>query len=165
LTGVAGFAVAGRKGMCGCTTWVKLRKTGFDDVVVDPAAAVVEPAEAPPALAPDEPELPDDPDELEELDELDELLPPLVEVLDVDPAFVLEVLLLEAGAAAAPPLEPPWPPDALAPLAPCPEADPLVLLFPAVVPPWLPPTDPSRASTWLRTVVLFALSIDPVSTT
>ncbi len=93
----------------------------------------------------------------------DELLPPLADVLDVDPAFVLEVLLLEAEGAAPPP-EPPWPPDPPPPPPLCPEAEPLVLLLPAVVP-WLPPTVPRIASTWLRTVVLFALSIDPVSTT
>jgi len=47
---------------------------------------------------------------------------------------------------------------------PCPELEPLVWLFPAVVP-WVPPINPIRASTWHRTVVFWALSIDPFSTT
>ena len=95
---------------------------------------------------------------------------PMAEDPDVDPLFDLEVLhlllllLLEAEASPPPLPEPPWPLESLAPPELCPEAEPLVLLFPAVVP-WLPPTVPRMASTWLRTVVLFALSIDPVSTT
>jgi hypothetical protein len=39
----------------------------------------------------------------------------------------------------------------------------LVEFFPAVVPCAVPPTTPIRASTWQRTVALFALSTDPVS--
>jgi hypothetical protein len=158
--------------MWGSTAYVKLRNTGFDDVEVelDPLEADDELAEAPPELDPDEPEPPDDPDDPDELDELDELLPPPAEDPELDPPFDLEDALLffflvAAAASAPPPPEPPWPPEPLAPPEPCPEAEPLVLLLPAVVPPWVPPTVPSKASTWLRTVVLFALSIDPVSTT
>jgi hypothetical protein len=145
---------------------VKLLMTGFEEVVVVPDADD-ELAELPPDPELDDPELldePDDPEPLDEPDAPDEPLP--LEALEVDPAFALDVLLLllEPPALAPLPLEPPWasePPEA--PPA-CPEAEPLVLLLPAVVP-WVPPTVPSSAATGQRTVVLFALSIDPVSTT
>jgi hypothetical protein len=164
---------------------VKLRRTGFCRVVLAVVAVddADEPPEPPPPPAP-EPEDEDDVDELEEevdeVDELDEadepddfeeLDDPLVVDPDLEdddedaPAFFFVVLLLVVAVLSVPdPLVPPapWPEDPLAPLVPCPE-DPLAPPFP--VAPWLPPTRPIKASTSHRTVVLLALSIEPVSTT
>ena len=78
-----------------------------------------------------------------------------------EPVFfaVLLLLALLVAAASVPEPLPLWPEEPL-PLWP---EEPLVPALP--VPPWLPPTTPIRASTSQRTVVLTALSIEPVSTT
>ena len=79
-----------------------------------------------------------------------------------EPVF-FAVLLLVVAASVPEPLAPPAPcREPLAPPAPCadePAAPPLA------VAPCVPPTRPIRASTSQRTVVLWALSIEPVSTT
>ena len=151
MTGSAGLAAAGRNGVWGVTTSVKLFSTGLLVVEVVPVAADAELAGA----ALDELEA----DELDAVDELDELVLPLV----VEPLVVdLLVLVLEAAGAAVVPPELLWPPDPLAPPELWPPPEVPVELFPAVVP-VVPPTTPIKASTWQRTVVLFALSTDPVS--
>jgi hypothetical protein len=165
---------------------VKLRRTGFCSVVL-PAVAVDEPDEPDvPLLPPLDPELEeeddkdepdvelDEPDvELDEPDvELDELVEPLLlapallapALLADEPVFLDVLLLLVAVASVPEPLAPlvPCAEEPLAPLVPCAE-EPLAPPFP--VAPWLPPTRPIKASTSHRTVVLLALSIEPVSTT
>lgn len=119
----------------------------------------------------------DDDEELDELDEdveveeLDVLEEPVLEapvLLDDDPVFfavLLLLLLVDVEDASVPdpvPLPVPWADDPLVPPAPWLE-DALEPFFPLA--PWLPPTRPIRASTSHRTVVLLALSIEPVSTT
>jgi hypothetical protein len=177
----AAFGVTGRNGVWATTVYVKLRITGLDEVVVVLVlvlVVVLDPVE--PAVAPevvDEPEVDDeDVEELEELEELlldvDELPEPVVPVLVVDfePAFLVVFALVVEPLASVPlvPLVPDAPPWALEPPAPEPPAWPAVppvvpRPVPVVAP--VPPTNPIRASTWQRTVALFALSIVPFSTT
>jgi hypothetical protein len=142
---------------------VKLRITGLEDVVLVPVVVVelVELLELVEELEDEELELP----------VLEVELEPVVPVFEVEdePAFwvvlVLEVELLAAALVEPLVLEAPWP---LAPLAPEPPAWPPVLPaapFPVPVVDPVPPISPTRASTWQRTLALFALSIVPFSTT
>jgi hypothetical protein len=168
----AAFGVAGRKGVCATTLYVKLRITGLEDVVLVPVVEldVVEVPE--PLEAVDELELED----VEELDEpllaVDEPLEPVVPALEVDdePAFLV-VFALEVELLVPVPAVPVFPDAAscaLEPPAAVPPAWPEVLPVvprpvPVVAP--APPTSPIKASTWQRTVALLALSIVPLSTT
>jgi hypothetical protein len=170
----AAFGVTGRRGVWATTVYVKLRITGLEDVVVVPVVEL-DVVEAPEPLDPaDEPELDDEVvEELEEPEEppldVDEPLDPAAPALELDdePAFLV-VLELE-----------PLVPVPVVPLVP--DAAPWALEPPAAEPPWpvvlpvvprpvpvvapAPPTSPIRASTWHRTVALFALSIVPFSIT
>jgi hypothetical protein len=118
-----------------------------------------------------EPDELDELDELEEADELVELDDPLVPLVDplVDfeapaleaPAFVVFFLAVVVVVSVPEPLAPPCADDPLDP-----DCVDDVLPAPALpVAPWAPPTRPIRASTSHRTVVLLALSIEPVSAT
>ncbi len=139
MTGSAGLALAGRKGVWGVTTKVKLFNTGLPDPAV---ASPVAPAEL------DEAPLPEpDPEEPEELEELLPLLlllllllllEPVVDLDELDelddPALALVVLLLEVVGGAAVLPEPLWPPVPLVPPELWPEPEVPVEFFPAVVP-------------------------------
>jgi hypothetical protein len=173
---------------------VKLRKTGLLDPVVVPVPPEVEleadelpeapPPPAPPPVPPDEPDAPDKLDELDEPDapdELDELPddpdpllelllpdPPLEKLDEDEPAFFLAVFLVVVVSCPVPPLPeplPPWPVWLPDPYEPWPDPEPVCPeAFPAA-PPCVPPISPINASTWHLTVVLFALSTEPFSTT
>ncbi len=149
---------------------MKLRITGFEEVVLVPVVEldVVEVLEPLDAV-----------EELEDVDELDEavlaadeLFEPVFPVCEVDdePAF-FDFLALDFELFVAPPLVPLVPDEAswaleppVAALPPWPVVLPVAPRPVPVVAP-VPPTSPIRASTWQRTVALLALSVAPFSTT
>jgi hypothetical protein len=162
---------------------VKLRITGFEEVVDDPPdepdvdpvpEEVVEPLELLEPDVPDDDEEPDVPlldDDDDELLELELVVPVLA--VDDEPAFLVvfafDFEVVPVFAVPVVPLVSEVVPCALDPpaaepeLPPCPVELPTPFPVPVVAP--VPPTSPIKASTWQRTVALLALSIVPFSTT
>jgi hypothetical protein len=154
------FGVADFSGVCGVTTYEKLRMTGFVLVVVVPVVEAAEAVELDDELD-DDPPL-DVPDALEELEEPEDLTLDAPEPVRALFDLVVAVVVVVCVAA--------WPPwDELPPAPPefPPLPDPLRPPAPPVpLPvPFVPPTWPISASTRHLTVASLALSRLPFSRT